>query len=84
MLSNSANEFCVETLRRYMRGFTFFGDPVDMSVRKLLMKVELPKETQEIDRLLQAFSSRYHFCNPNIFLDAGEFLVLGNILYRGG
>lgn len=72
MLSVSADAFVIETLRRYMRGFTFFGDPIDMSVRKLLMTVELPRESQEIDRLLEAFAGRYDFCNPGIFATPGE------------
>jgi hypothetical protein len=50
-----------------MRGFGFFGDPMDMAIRKLLMEVELPKETQQIDRCLQSFANRYHECNPGIY-----------------
>jgi len=50
-----------------MRGFKFFEDPMDMAIRKLLMEAELPKETQQIDRCLQAFANRYHECNPGIY-----------------
>ena len=50
-----------------MRSFKFFEDPMDMAIRKLLMEAELPKETQQIDRCLQAFANRYHECNPGIF-----------------
>lgn len=39
--------------------------------RKLLMEVELPSETQQIDRVLQAFADRYHECNPFIYQDSG-------------
>jgi Sec7-like guanine-nucleotide exchange factor len=42
-----------------------------MAIRKLLMEVELPKETQQIDRFLQAFADRYHECNPGIFATTG-------------
>ncbi|GAO20058.1 hypothetical protein UVI_02034510 [Ustilaginoidea virens] len=38
-----------------------------MAIRKLLMEAELPKETQQIDRCLQAFANRYHECNPGIY-----------------
>lgn len=55
-----------------MRGFKFFGDPLDMSIRKLLMEAELPKETQQIDRVLQAFANRYHECNPGIYASPDE------------
>jgi hypothetical protein len=66
-LSKSADPFMVAVLRSYMRSFSFFGDPMDMAIRKLLMEAELPKETQQIDRCLQAFANRYHECNPGIY-----------------
>ncbi|KAJ5750820.1 hypothetical protein N7533_007848 [Penicillium manginii] len=67
ILAQSDQEFFKVALRKYMRGFHYFGDPIDMAIRKLLMEVELPKETQQIDRFLQAFADRYHECNPGIF-----------------
>ena len=42
-----------------------------MALRKLLMEVTLPKETQQIDRVVQGFADRYHECNPGIFASAG-------------
>lgn len=66
-LSKSTEPFQLSVLRSYMRGFRFFGDPMDMALRKLLMEAELPKETQQIDRFLQAFANRYHECNPGIY-----------------
>ena len=67
ILARSDEEFYTTALRKYMRRFSFFGDPIDMAIRKLLMEVELPKETQQIDRFLQAFADRYHECNPGVF-----------------
>lgn len=67
VLSRGSDPFSQAALRSYMRGFAFFGDPLDMAIRKLLMEVELPKETQHIDRCLQAFANRYHECNPGIY-----------------
>ncbi|RJE25048.1 guanyl-nucleotide exchange factor, partial [Aspergillus sclerotialis] len=75
ILSRSDEEFYKTALRKYMRGFSFFGDPIDMAIRKLLMEVELPKETQQIDRFLQAFADRYHECNPGIFASEGMILL---------
>lgn len=72
ILSKSDDEFLRNVLRSYMRGFSFFGDPIDMSIRKLLMEVELPKETQQIDRVLQSFANRYHECNPGLFPSPGK------------
>lgn len=66
-LSKSNDPFFQAVLRSYMRSFRFFGDPMDMALRKLLMEAELPKETQQIDRFLQAFANRYHECNPGIY-----------------
>lgn len=67
ILSQSKDPFYAEALRKYMNGFSFFDDPIDMSLRKMLMEVELPKEAQEIDRVLDCFAQRYHDCNPGIF-----------------
>ncbi|KAK4203664.1 hypothetical protein QBC40DRAFT_274194 [Triangularia verruculosa] len=66
-LSKNTEAFAQAVLRSYMRGFMFFGDPMDMALRKLLMEAELPKETQQIDRFVQAFANRYHECNPGIY-----------------
>ena len=66
-VSKGADTFSQAVLRSYMRRYSFFGDPMDMAIRKLLMEAELPKETQQIDRCLQAFANRYHECNPGIY-----------------
>jgi len=66
-LSRGADSFSAAVLRSYMRSFRFFGDPMDIALRKLLMEAELPRETQQIDRCLQAFANRYHECNPGIY-----------------
>ncbi|KAG6003073.1 hypothetical protein E4U21_002405 [Claviceps maximensis] len=66
-LAKGTDAFSGSVLRSYMRSFSFFGDPMDMAIRKLLMEAELPKETQQIDRFLQAFANRYYECNPGIY-----------------
>ncbi|PMB68002.1 Protein transport protein sec73 [Beauveria bassiana] len=66
-LAKHTDPFFSTVLRSFMRRFSFFGDPMDMALRKLLMQAELPKETQQIDRFLQAFANRYHECNPGIY-----------------
>ena len=71
LLSKADDEFTKNVLRSYMRRFKFFEDPLDMAVRKMLMHVDLPKETQQIDRTLQSFTDRYHECNPGIFVSPG-------------
>jgi len=72
ILCKGADDFSKTCLRKYMRGFSYFGESIDMSIRKMLMEVILPKETQQIDRLLASFADRYHECNPGIFMNADE------------
>ncbi|KAI6783192.1 Protein transport protein sec73 [Emericellopsis cladophorae] len=67
IVSKNSDAFSLSVLRSFMRSFSFFGDPMDMALRKLLMEAELPKETQHIDRFLEAFANRYHECNPGIY-----------------
>lgn len=72
ILCKGADDFSKTCLRKYMRGFSYFGESIDISIRKMLMEVVLPKETQQIDRLLSGFADRYHECNPGIFMNADE------------
>ncbi|KAG8531593.1 uncharacterized protein KY384_003223 [Bacidia gigantensis] len=72
VLSLSNDDFMKNVLRSYLRGFKFFGDPLDMCIRKFLMVAELPKETQQIDRVVQAFANRYHECNPGVYATPDE------------
>ncbi|KAH8696047.1 putative guanyl-nucleotide exchange factor [Talaromyces proteolyticus] len=72
ILSKSDDDFSKVALRKFMRTFSFFGEPIDMAIRKLLMEVELPKETQQIDRVLQGFADRYYECNPGIFASTDQ------------
>ncbi|KAF2086503.1 hypothetical protein K490DRAFT_44119 [Saccharata proteae CBS 121410] len=72
VVARSGDDFSLAVLRSYMRRFNFFGDPIDIALRKLLMEVELPRETQQIDRVLQGFADRYHECNPGIFMSPEE------------
>jgi Sec7-like guanine-nucleotide exchange factor len=40
------------------------------------MEVGLPRETQQIDRVIEAFAFRYTQCNPDFFLSEGEIFSL--------
>ncbi|KAL6897542.1 hypothetical protein GGI43DRAFT_96601 [Trichoderma evansii] len=71
-LSKGTDPFSTAALRSFMKTFSFFGDYLNMAIRKLLTEVELPKETQQIDRFLQAFANRYHECNPHMFSTPDE------------
>uniref|UniRef100_D8PK97 SEC7 domain-containing protein n=1 Tax=Schizophyllum commune (strain H4-8 / FGSC 9210) TaxID=578458 RepID=D8PK97_SCHCM len=67
VLASSASSFHVQALRAYISQFDFSDDPLDVALRKLLMDVGLPRETQQIDRVIEAFAQRYVVCNPSLF-----------------
>ncbi|TFK94310.1 hypothetical protein K466DRAFT_657839 [Polyporus arcularius HHB13444] len=67
VLASSADAFHARALHIYIERFNFVGDPLDVALRKLLMEVGLPRETQQIDRVIEAFAARYVQCNPNLF-----------------
>ncbi|KAF9240934.1 hypothetical protein BU15DRAFT_87495 [Melanogaster broomeanus] len=48
-------------------GIMAHPDPLDVALRRLLMDVGLPRETQQIDRVIEAFANRYLSCNPDLF-----------------
>ena len=76
ILSKSSDPFAQAVLRSYTRRFPFFTEPVDMSLRKFLLEAELPKETQQVDRVIQAFADRYHECNPGIYATADVAYII--------
>ncbi|KAF8649855.1 hypothetical protein AX16_005618 [Volvariella volvacea WC 439] len=67
VLASSSDPFHVQALQTYLDRFDFVQDPLDIALRKLLMHVGLPKETQQIDRVIEAFATRYSKCNPGLF-----------------
>ncbi|KAI0824263.1 hypothetical protein BC628DRAFT_1323355 [Trametes gibbosa] len=67
ILASHSDAFHARALRAYIERFNFVGDPLDVALRKLLMDVGLPRETQQIDRVIEAFAARYVQCNPNLF-----------------
>lgn len=76
ILASSADSFHVQTLRAYIKQFEFRNDPLDVALRKLLMEVGLPRETQQIDRVIEAFAARYLECNPSLFVSEDHPYVL--------
>ena len=57
----------------YMAQFDFTHQALDVALRKLLLRMSLPKETQQIDRVIEAFSQRYEACEPGLFGTSGEY-----------
>lgn len=75
VLSRS-DSFHNAALRLFMEDFDFVNDPIDIAIRKLLLGLHLPKETQQIDRVMQAFADRYNTCNPALFISPDHPYIL--------
>lgn len=54
-----------------MESFDFTHNALDVALRKLLLEMSLPKETQQIDRVVEAFANRYEACEPGLFGSKG-------------
>lgn len=54
-------------MRIYFDTFHFKSLPLDIALRMFLLSAELPPETQQIDRVMEAFALRYHSENPGLF-----------------
>lgn len=51
-------------LHLYMNNFNFANQKLDTAFRLLCSKLYLKAESQQIDRILEAFAKRYYECNP--------------------
>ncbi|CAG8433908.1 7888_t:CDS:2 [Funneliformis mosseae] len=67
MLAKKSDAFHQSVLKEYMSAFDFEKDPIDIALRKFLMECHLPKETQQIDRVMESFAKRYFDSNPDLF-----------------
>lgn len=76
VLASSNQPFHAAALIKYMSLFEFSHDPIDLSIRKLLMVIDLPPETQQIDRVIESFAKRYTECNPKLFYSHDQVYIL--------
>ncbi|KAG0272305.1 hypothetical protein BGZ95_011954 [Linnemannia exigua] len=60
----AAKPFNRRVVTHYMNHFDFAGKRLDGAFRQLCQKLMLKGETQEVDRVLEAFAQRYIDCNP--------------------
>lgn len=60
----SPSEIRQQALGYYMANFEFSGSDIDESIRLLCNKLYIKGETQQIDRVLEAFSEHYILENP--------------------
>lgn len=66
------NAFYRSILVHYMLYFDFSGLRLDMAFRALCQKLVLKGESQEVDRVLEAFAGRYVACNPRSLLGGSD------------
>ncbi|KAF9933382.1 hypothetical protein FBU30_005591 [Linnemannia zychae] len=66
------NAFYRSILVHYMSFFDFSGQRLDMAFRTLCQKLVLKGESQEVDRILEAFAGRYVACNPRSLLGGAD------------
>lgn len=77
ILCDDNNEFKLHCLDMFINSeFNFVNEPLDISLRKLLYFMELPKESQQIDRLLYHFSKVYFEQN---FDDHADQMIWKNV-----
>ncbi|KAJ9098643.1 hypothetical protein QFC21_004291 [Naganishia friedmannii] len=63
-------------LHSLLKGFHFDNLPLDIALRRFLLEMALPREAQQIDRVLEAFAQRYNACHPGLFRDPDHAYVL--------
>lgn len=64
----SSDDFHLSALTAYLRLFPFSNLPLDIALRVFLSAASLPPETQQIDRVMEAFARRWCECNPGMFV----------------
>ncbi|GAA5902153.1 hypothetical protein JCM8208_002490 [Rhodotorula glutinis] len=67
VLASSSEPFHLAALQAYLRLFPFENLALDIALRAFLSSASLPSETQQIDRVMEAFARRYCECNPGLF-----------------
>ncbi|XP_051949870.1 PH and SEC7 domain-containing protein 1 [Xyrauchen texanus] len=70
------NEFSHAVGEEYLTFFDFTNQSLEQALRSFLKEVVLIGESQERERVLQHFSSRFQQCNPDAFSSAESVLTL--------
>jgi len=61
---------------QYVASYNFRGMPVSDAMRSFLQGFRLPKEAQQIDRVVQCFAQEYSKQNPSVFANADAVYTL--------
>eukprot|EP00049_Salpingoeca_infusionum_P015394 m.299280 g.299280 ORF g.299280 m.299280 type:complete len:1015 (+) comp15868_c2_seq5:601-3645(+) len=75
-LGETTNAFNVRVLHAYVDQIPSKGIPFDKALRMFLHTFHLPGEAQKIDMILEAFATKFHQQNPNVFAHADTAFVL--------
>lgn len=75
MLSATDSPLLQDALACHLERFHFERYPIDMALRQFLSLELLPLESQQVDRVLVAFSRRYQTCNPAILDQDSVYLL---------
>ncbi|WVQ85950.1 hypothetical protein IAT38_008118 [Cryptococcus sp. DSM 104549] len=76
VLASSGDEFHIKALQLYLGTFDFTHNALDVALRRMLMHMSLPRETQQIDRVIEAFAKQYEQCEPGLFGQKDHTYVL--------
>jgi len=71
-----AGEYEKEALRCFLGYHDFTDLSIDGGLRQLLKTFRLPGEAQVIDRILEAFATRFATCNPNKYSSTDCIYIL--------
>lgn len=79
-LFGGSADFNQQVFSIYVDMMNFRQQKIDEALRNLLEYFTLPGESQEIDRIMQKFASKYVSDNPNIFNSAQAAYTLSYLL----
>ncbi len=72
----SEKEFQRKTMHCYVEAIDFTGQSFDEAIRHFVSHFRLPREAQQIDRLLEKFAQQYCEKNPSVFASADTAFIL--------
>ncbi|KAF0025239.1 hypothetical protein F2P81_022120 [Scophthalmus maximus] len=84
------DDFNIKVLQAFVELHEFADLNLVQALRQFLWSFRLPGEAQKIDRMMEAFASRYCQCNPGVFQSTGGrvktwkrrwFILTDNCLY---
>uniref|UniRef100_A0A8C1SGZ6 Cytohesin 3 n=1 Tax=Cyprinus carpio TaxID=7962 RepID=A0A8C1SGZ6_CYPCA len=70
------DEFNIKVLQAFVELHEFADLNLVQALRQFLWSFRLPGEAQKIDRMMEAFASRYCQCNPGVFQSTDTCYVL--------